>query len=77
MEYYVKLPTLSEIWLYSEIDSKNELKILEEIKKIVNEFRVEKRVVSRNDYFKMYIQKTDKRMNELLSKNSQFKKIIQ
>ena len=73
---YVKLPTLSEIWLYSEIDSKNELKILEQIKKIVNEFRVEKRVVSRNDYFKMYIQKTDKRMNELLSKNTQFKKIM-
>ena len=73
---YVQLPTLSEIWLYSEINSKNGIKMLKEIEKIVDEFRMEKHNVSKNDYFQIYIKKTDKRINELLRKNSKFKKIF-
>jgi NDP-sugar pyrophosphorylase family protein len=73
---YVQLPTLSEIWLYSEIDSKNGIKILKQIEEIVDEFRIEKHNVSKNDYFQIYIKKTDKRINELLSKNYKFKKIF-
>ena len=73
---YVQLPTLSEIWLYSEINSKNGIKILKEIEEIVNEFRLEKHKVSKNDYFQIYVKKTDKRINELFSKNSKFKKIL-
>jgi NDP-sugar pyrophosphorylase family protein len=73
---YVQLPTLSEIWLYSEINLKNGIKILKEIEKIINEFKIEKHNVSKNDYFQIYIKKTDKRINELLSKNSKFKKIF-
>ena len=73
---HIQLPTLAEVWLYGNANLKYWYNILGELKKIVNEFNKETHRVKKQDYHQMYIEKTDKRINELLSKNSKFKKIF-
>jgi len=73
---HIQLPTLAEVWLYGNANLKYWYNILGELKKIVNEFNKETHRVKKQDYHQMYIEKTDKRINELLSNNSKFKKIF-
>jgi aminoglycoside phosphotransferase len=73
---HIQFPTLAEVWLYGDANLKDWCKILEELKKVVTEFNGEIHQVRKQDYYQMYIEKTDKRINELLSKNSKFKDLF-
>ena len=73
---YIKHPTLAELWLYSDFSSKLWLEILENLFKILNQFRKYPKLVSIDDYNLIYKTKTKERINELISSNEYFKQIL-
>ena len=73
---YIKLPTLAELWLYSDFSSKLWLEILDNLFKILNLFRKYPKLVSIDDYNLIYKTKTKERINELISSNEYFKQIL-
>ena len=74
---YIKYPTLAELWLYSNFSSKLWMEILENLFKILSQFRKYPKSVSIDDYNLMYETKTEERINELISSNEYFKQILE
>ena len=74
---YIKHPTLAELWLYSNFSTKLWMEILENLFKILIQFRKYPGFVSVDDYNLMYKTKTEERVNELISLNEYFKRILE
>lgn len=73
---YVQFPTLAELWLYGDTNLKNWYRILEKLKEIIFEFNGESHHVKKQNYYQMYVEKTEKRINDLISQNSKFKRLF-
>ncbi len=73
---YVKHPTLSELWLYSDFPSEFWKKIIQGLLDIVQTFKKYKENVSIQEYYSIYFQKTVDRIDELKNTNKIFKKIF-
>ena len=73
---YIKHPTLAELWLYSDFSTKLWVEILENLFEILTQFRKYPKSVSADDYNLMYKTKTEERINELISSNQHFKRIL-
>ncbi len=73
---YVKHPTLSELWLYSDFPSEFWKKIIHGLLDIVQTFKKYKENVSIQEYYSIYFQKTVDRIDELKNTNKIFKKIF-
>ena len=64
MEYY-SYPTLSEIWIFSELNEKIYYSIIDRLFKILELFKSHKAEVSLKDYKSIYIEKTLSRISEI------------
>ena len=73
---YIKHPTLAELWLYSDFSSKLWVEILENLFKILKQFNEHPKFVSVDDYNLIYKTKTEERINDLISSNEYFKRIL-
>ena len=75
MEYY-SYPTLSEIWLYSSFDDSVLKRVICKTFAILLCFLDHKRNVTQKSYDHIYIEKTNKRVNELITNHPTFKKFL-
>jgi len=73
---YVGLPTLAEIWLYSEFSNDFWFKIIEKLFEILDKFNKYSENVTIQEYNSIYFEKTVERVNELINSDSLFKKIF-
>jgi len=73
---HIDFSTLTEIWLYGNISYKNWQSILDDLKNIINTFQTYKKLVQKKDYEQIYITKTLDRIQELISSNPIFKKLL-
>ena len=73
---YVKHPTLSELWLYSDFPPEFWKKIIQDLFGIVQTFKKHKADVSNQEYHSIYFQKTVDRINKLMKSNKIFKEIF-
>ncbi len=73
---YIKNPTLSELWLYSEFSIDFWKAVITNLFAIIQRFKNHKGQVTRQDYNLMYFEKTSNRINELVETDSLFKKIL-
>ena len=73
---HIDFSTLTEIWLYGNISYKNWQSILDDLKNIINTFQGYKKLVHKSDYEQIYITKTLDRIQELISSNPIFKKLL-
>lgn len=74
MEFY-SYPTLSEIWLFSDLNDKVYFSIINKLLNIIDLFRGYKCIVPKQDYNEIYIKKTIKRVSEI--KNKQINSLMQ
>ena len=68
MEFY-SYPTLSEIWLFSEMNKKVYFSIIDKLFKILNLFKLNKKIVKIDNYLDIYVDKTIQRVNEIKNEN--------
>ena len=73
---YVKHPTLSELWLYSDFPSEFWKNIIQGLLDITQIFKKHKENVSEHEYYSIYFQKTVDRIGELINNNKIFKEIF-
>jgi len=73
---YVKHPTLSDIWLYSNFSADFWIKIIDDLFDIVNQFNKYHEDVTIEDYISIYLEKTIQRIDELTQSNDLFKEIF-
>ena len=73
---YVKHPTLSELWLYSDFPTAFWKNIIQDLLEIIQRFKEHKEDVSEQEYHLIYFQKTVDRINELIETNKIFKEIF-
>ena len=73
---YIKYPTLSELWLYSEFPEDFWHQIIQELFKIIQKFKKYNRNVSEHEYNSIYFQKTLDRIEQVINDNIIFKKIF-
>ena len=73
---YVKHPTLSELWLYSDFTSEFWKKIIHDLLDIIQIFKKHKENVTEEEYYSIYFQKTVDRINELIKNNKIFEEIF-
>ena len=73
---YVKHPTLSELWLYSDFPTAFWKNIIQDLLEIIKRFKEHKEDVSEQEYHLIYFQKTVDRINELIETNKIFKEIF-
>jgi NDP-sugar pyrophosphorylase family protein len=73
---YIKHPTLAELWLYSDFTPKLWMEMLEELFEILNQFKKHSGAVTVDDYELIYKTKTEDRLNELISSNESFKRVL-
>ena len=73
---YIKNPTLSELWLYSEFLIDFWKAVITDLFAIIQRFKNHKGQVTRQEYNLMYFEKTSNRINELVETDSLFKKIF-
>ena len=73
---YVGLPTLAEIWLYSEFSNDFWFKIIKKLFEILEKFNKYSENVTIQEYNSIYFEKTIERVNELINSNDLFKKIF-
>jgi len=73
---YIKNPTLSELWLYSEFLIDFWKAVIIDLFAIIQRFKNHKGQVTRQEYNLMYFEKTSNRINELVETDSLFKKIF-
>ncbi|RXJ68990.1 hypothetical protein CRV08_06045 [Halarcobacter ebronensis] len=64
MEFY-SYPTLSEIWLFSELNEKVYISVIDKLLTILRLFKANKKVVSFDDYMKIYYEKTVRRVQNI------------
>ena len=74
---YIKHPTLAELWLYSDFSLKLWMEILQKIFEVLNQFKKYSKSVSIDDYNFIYKTKTEDRINELISSNESFRRILE
>ena len=74
---YVKYPTLSELWLYSEFPLDFWKKIIGELFRIIQRFKKYNLNVTKQEYHSMYFEKTLNRINQIISKDTLFKEIFE
>ncbi len=74
---YVKYPTLSELWLYSEFPIEFWKNIIEELFRIIQRFKKYNLDVTKQEYHSVYFKKTVDRINQLTKENILFKKIFE
>ena len=73
---HIDFSTLTEIWLFGNIDYKRWEIIFDNLKNIINVFQKYKKKVNRADYEQIYIVKTNERIQQLLSSNNKFRKLL-
>ena len=73
---YVKHPTLSELWLYSEFPVDFWGKIIDELFRIIQKFKKHNFNVTKQEYYSMYLYKTLNRINQVISEDKLFRKIF-
>jgi len=73
---YVKHPTLSELWLYSEFPADFWKKIIDELFRIIQRFKKHNLNVTKQEYYSMYFEKTFNRIDQAITKNTLFKEIF-
>ena len=73
---YIKNPTLSELWIYSEFSIEFWKTIITDLFAIIQRFMNHKNQVTRQEYDSMYFEKTSNRIYELVKTDSLFKKIF-
>ena len=73
---YVSLPTLAEIWLYSEFSNDFWFKIIEKLFEILDKFNKYSENVTIQEYNSIYFEKTIGRVDELINSDDLFKKIF-
>ena len=73
---YIKNPTLSELWLYSEFSIDFWKTVITDLFGIIQRFKNHKEQVSRQEYNSMYFEKTSDRIYELIETDIFFKKIL-
>ena len=73
---YIKNPTLSELWLYSEFLIDFWKAVITDLFAIIQRFKNHKGQVTRQEYNLMYFEKTSNRINELVETDILFKKIF-
>lgn len=74
---YIKLqhiaaPTLAELWLYGDLHYNIWKSILKQLFYMINLFKSHTSTVSQKDYKQIYIDKTERRISDLLSVNKKF-----
>ena len=74
---YIKYPTLAELWLYSDFSPKLWMEMLDELFEILNQFKKHSGIVTVDDYDLIYKTKTEDRVNELISSNESFKRMLE
>ena len=74
---YIKYPTLSELWLYSEFPAEFWKKIMNELFKIIQKFKKYDLNVSKQEYHLMYFEKTSNRIDQVTIENRLFRKIFE
>jgi len=73
---YIGLPTLAEIWLYSEFSNDFWFKIIEKLFEILAKFNKYSENVTIQEYNSIYFEKTIERINELINSDDLFKRIF-
>ena len=73
---YIGLPTLAEIWLYSEFSNDFWFKIIEKFFETLDKFNKYSENVTLQEYNSIYFEKTVERVNELINSDNLFKKIF-
>jgi dTDP-glucose pyrophosphorylase len=68
MEFY-SYPTLSEIWLFSELNKRVYFSIIDRLFNILELFKNNKQEVSKNSYSNIYLDKTIQRISEIKNKD--------
>ncbi len=74
---YVKYPTLSELWLYSEFPIDFWKDIIKKLFGIIQIFKKYNQNVTTEEYNSMYFQKTSNRIEDLIKDNKIFKEIFE
>jgi len=74
---YIKHPTLSELWLYSEFPEDFWKEIIEELFKIIKKFQKYNFNVTKQEYYSMYFGKTLNRIDDLIAENKLFREIFE
>ena len=74
---YIKNPTLSELWLYSDFPSDFWKEIIQDLFDIIQKFRRYHESVTKEEYNSIYFQKTIDRIDELIRDNKIFKEIFE
>lgn len=70
-------PTLSELWLYGDIGYEKWKSVIDQLIDVVSLFRKYPNFVTEQDYRLMYIQKTEQRIDTLISSSESFRKLLQ
>ena len=73
---HVGFPTLTELWLYGNIDYEVWKTIIKQLFEIVALFKKYQNSVSHEDYKAMYIDKTEQRIENLLSTNKKLERLF-
>ncbi len=74
---YIKHPTLSELWLYSEFPTDFWKEIMKELFKIIQKFKKYNLNVTKQEYHSMYYEKTLNRIDEVIRENQLFREIFE
>ena len=74
---YIKDPTLSELWLYSDFPSDSWKEIIQDLFSIIQKFRKYHKNVTKEEYNSIYFQKTIDRIDQLTRDNKIFKEIFE
>ena len=73
---YIKYPTLSELWLYSEFSVDFWKKIIGELFRIIERFKKYNLNVTKQEYYSMYLEKTFNRINQVIAEDKLFREIF-
>lgn len=73
---HVKYPTLAELWLYTELQTSQWKNIMEKLLTITYKFKNYPGHVSKKDYEKIYITKTEERISNLIKKSKKFAALL-
>ena len=74
---YIKHPTLSELWLYSEFSTRFWKDTIKKIFDIIMKFREHSQDVTKQEYDSIYFKKTVNRITELVNENEIFASIFE
>ena len=73
---HIDFSTLTEVWLFGNISYKKWQIIFDNLKNIIDIFQKYKKVVAKADYEQIYMDKTQQRIQQLVSSNQTFRKLF-